>query len=180
MLGCSGELAKNENGCELCECEGIDFYHYFSDNFYKKTIFFELWRYPTRLIHRPSIIEDNVLSNHFVLELPVPCPMHSCTAEMLGCSGGLVKNDNGCELCECEGMVTSIFSSFKSSFKSNFKFQIQSNVASGTHAKMQTLFVCSKIWRFHGILVSVKHYCSAYSLFSNLACLDFFTIYSEL
>ena len=25
MLGCAGELAENENGCELCECAGEQF-----------------------------------------------------------------------------------------------------------------------------------------------------------
>uniref|UniRef100_H2YTV1 BPTI/Kunitz inhibitor domain-containing protein n=1 Tax=Ciona savignyi TaxID=51511 RepID=H2YTV1_CIOSA len=31
----------------------------------------------------------------------VPCPFHSCTAEMLGCEYGLTVNDNGCEFCTC-------------------------------------------------------------------------------
>ena len=39
----------------------------------------------------------------FLLVQPIPCPLHSCTAEVLGCSGELAKNDNGCDLCECEG-----------------------------------------------------------------------------
>ena len=30
--------------------------------------------------------------------------MHSCTATMLGCTGGLATNENGCELCKCEGI----------------------------------------------------------------------------
>ena len=29
------------------------------------------------------------------------CPLHGCSAELLGCLGGLAKNDNGCELCQC-------------------------------------------------------------------------------
>jgi len=32
-----------------------------------------------------------------------PCPYHACSAEMLGCTMGLAKNENGCELCECAG-----------------------------------------------------------------------------
>ncbi|XP_076811544.1 papilin-like isoform X2 [Clavelina lepadiformis] len=147
MLGCSGSLAKDEKGCELCACADLDqaFGVPFPEkkataetNIDKGTCMLSPQKGPCRGKHiryyfdrsmnvcqkfnyggchgngnNFETYEDCVAAckikdvKPYAPEPPVenlvPCPYHACTAEMLGCTFGLAKNDNECELCKCEG-----------------------------------------------------------------------------
>ena len=78
-LGCHGELARNEYGCELCECAG--------------NVFILL-----------TINNLSINARYLISETPIPCPAHACTKENLDCLGELAVDENGCKLCKCAGI----------------------------------------------------------------------------
>jgi len=106
MLSCeSGGLAKDENGCVLCQCtEAPDL----------PPMGCPLHGCTAEMLECKSgkLAEDENGCEFCVCaeeaELPLGCPLHGCTAEMLSCeSGELAKDENGCVLCQCaEGDMT--------------------------------------------------------------------------
>lgn len=123
-IGCRGNLKTDDNGCTLCECEEEE--HVCEHN--------QVWNEcgtacPLRcgeevpafctyncvigcacpdglwLTEEGQCVREQECPELYPELYPdVPCPLHGCTPDRIGCYPGsqLKQDNNGCTLCECE------------------------------------------------------------------------------